>query len=123
MMEFPFDAYVHFLTEYINNAHASAKKRQEAHELRKQEGMMKILGYDLEQTCSACPEQYDVYLDGKQVGYLRLRHGHFTAEVPDAGGEEVYESKPDGDGLFTFEEREGELTKAIEAIDKHRRSA
>jgi hypothetical protein len=32
----------------------------------------------LEQTCIACPEQYDVYLDNSYVGYLRLRYGRFT---------------------------------------------
>lgn len=39
----------------------------------------------LVQTCSACPEQYDVLDDdGFQIGYLRLRWGEFTVEVPDA---------------------------------------
>lgn len=29
-----------------------------------------------EQTCFACPEQYDVYDGGTYVGYVRLRHGY-----------------------------------------------
>lgn len=31
-----------------------------------------------EQTCFACPEQYDVYYGSRKVGYVRLRHGLFT---------------------------------------------
>ena len=53
-------------------------------------------------TCSACPEQYAVYDNkaGQQIGYLRLRHGHFRADYPTCGGETVYEAKPTGDGSF-----------------------
>jgi len=79
-----------------------------------------IMGYSLCQTCFACPEQYEVFLNGEQVGYLRLRHGHFTAETPDCGGELVYESEPRGDGSFEEDEREAELTNAIRAIHAHR---
>lgn len=73
--------------------------------------------YDLVRTCFACPEQYEVYdKNNKRVGYLRLRHGEFTAEYPYCGGKTVYESYPDGDGIFEEYERMFELTKAIEAI-------
>jgi hypothetical protein len=34
----------------------------------------------LVQTCSACPEQYDGYFQGKKIGYFRLRWGHFCVE-------------------------------------------
>lgn len=45
------------------------------------------------QTCSACPEQYDVFdKDGKQVAYIRLRWGSLYVECPDVGGETVYEA-------------------------------
>lgn len=80
---------------------------------------MKIGNYELEQTCWGCPEQYDVYRDGKQVGYLRLRHGHFRADVPDCGGKTVYSSNPRGDGIFEDDEREIHLNAAIAAIDTH----
>lgn len=33
---------------------------------------------EFKQTCFACPEQYDVYDDFYQVGYVRLRNGTFT---------------------------------------------
>jgi len=67
------------------------------------------------QTCGACPEQYDLKFDGVNIGYLRLRHGYFRAEyVPT--GEIVYEAEPEGDGLFTSDEREGYLEAARNAI-------
>lgn len=69
-------------------------------------------------TCSACPEQYDVFDETtkQQVGYLRLRHGHFRADVPECGGETVYTAHTKGDGVFDEDERMPELTKAIAAI-------
>lgn len=81
---------------------------------------MNIKGYELVQTCGACPEQYDVFLDNEKVGYLRLRHGYFTVSYPYAGGKCVYEAEPDGDGIFAEYEREEYLTEAIQAIDKER---
>lgn len=74
--------------------------------------------YELDQTCGACPEQYDVYLDGREVGYLRLRWGHFRAEYTAEGGDEiVYEASPQGDGIFEPEERNYYLNRAVQAID------
>ncbi len=76
--------------------------------------------YVLYQTCGACPEQYDVVRDGKQVGYLRLRHGTFRAECPDCGNETVLiTSEVEGDGIFDCDERDFWLHNAVEAIDKH----
>ncbi len=78
-----------------------------------------INNYFLKLTCGACPEQYDVFKDDKQVGYLRLRHGFFYADHPDCGGERVYESEDmQGDGMFLAEERQKYLEAAIEALDK-----
>lgn len=74
----------------------------------------------LVQTCSACPEQYDVFNEaGAQVGYLRLRHGLFTASVPDAGGIDVYVASPNGDGVFESDERDGYIRAALAAIAAH----
>mgnify|MGYP001602130932 CR=1 FL=1 len=76
-----------------------------------------ILGLDLEQTCFACPEQYDVWMGDECVGYLRLRHGWFYAEC---NGITVYETNDcKGDGIFEYEEREFFLTEAVKAILKH----
>ena len=73
---------------------------------------------ELHRTCYACPEQYDAIniMTNERIGYLRLRHGHFTVEVPDVWGELIYESYPRGDGIFEEDERTNELTNAILAI-------
>ena len=78
-----------------------------------------IEGFKLQRTCCACPEQYDVTLDGKQTAYMRLRHGRFTVTVPDVGGELVYKEYPLGDGIFDTDERDGCLTRAIQSVKRH----
>lgn len=75
--------------------------------------------YELIMTCGACPEQYDVMLDGEKVAYLRLRHGMFRADVPDCGGETVYQASPKGDGMFEDNERDYYIHNALSAIEKH----
>ena len=69
-------------------------------------------------TCGMCPEQYDAFLNGAQVGYLRLRHGHFSVDFPDCGGETIYEASPDGDGAFEDSERDYYLRFAVDAIQR-----
>ena len=73
---------------------------------------------ELIETSYACPEQYDAVskADGDKIGYLRLRYGHFTVEVPRPGGYLVYESFTKGDGFFEDDERDEELSAALEAI-------
>ncbi len=72
------------------------------------------------QTCGACPEQYDVFTeDEMKVGYLRLRHGYFSARYPNSSGIEVYGSETVGDGSFiSEEERKLHLKRAKKAIKK-----
>lgn len=80
-----------------------------------------IEGLRLVCTSPACPEQYDVLdAEGKQVGYLRLRHGRFRADYPDCGGETVYVSNTKGDGVFIKEERIPELTNAVRKLLERR---
>lgn len=69
-------------------------------------------------TCGACPEQYDAFLEGAQVGYLRLRHGDFRVDFPECGGETIYEASPQGDGAFEDDERDYYLKFAVDAIHK-----
>ena len=76
-----------------------------------------INGYNLIMTCYACPEQYDVLKNGKKVGYLRLRGGHFSASAPDCGMGIVYKANPKGDGVFDDDEREFYLKEAVKAIE------
>jgi hypothetical protein len=73
---------------------------------------------ELVQTCEACPEQYNAFLNGIKVGYLRLRHGCFTVQCPDVGGEQVYSAFTEGDGMFINGERDKYLRKAVKAIKK-----
>ena len=79
-----------------------------------------IEGYKLIRTSYACPEQYDVYDEetDEKIGYLRLRHGIFRAEYLN---EIVYETFPEGDGIFEEEERMKFLSTAITAIDAERK--
>lgn len=74
----------------------------------------------LKLTCGACPEQYDAFdeVTGKQVGYLRLRHGHFRVDYLKCGGETIYEACPQGDGCFDEDEREYYLKFAVHAIER-----
>jgi hypothetical protein len=72
------------------------------------------------QTCGACPEQYDVYLGDEEIGYMRLRHGHFRAEYKRTI---VYSASTVGDGLFEQEERKRHLNLACKAILEAHESA
>lgn len=75
--------------------------------------MESIQKLKLVQTSSACPEQYEVYLGENNIGYMRLRHGYFRAEYL---GKIVFEGSPNGDGIFTEEERPHFLNKACREI-------
>jgi len=69
-------------------------------------------------TCGACPEQYDAFIGEEKVGYLRLRHGHFTVTCPDYDGQLVYDAQPKGDGVFDANERDYYLRFAADAITR-----
>lgn len=73
-------------------------------------------GFRLVCTSMACPEQYDVFHGERKVGYLRLRHGRFRADCPDAHQETVYSSNTKGDGGFAEEERDIEIGNALKKI-------
>ena len=73
-------------------------------------------GLDLKLTCGACPEQYEVFKDGKQVAYYRLRHGYFIVELEDCGGEMIYEAYPKGDGIFDDDERIDYMNIALNTL-------
>jgi hypothetical protein len=73
-------------------------------------------GLKIEMTCSACPEQYDVFKDGRQVGYFRLRHGEFRVDYPECMEETIFEAQPNGDGIFHNDERLNYMAKAMRAL-------
>ena len=77
--------------------------------------MKRLMDLRIVQTSEACPEQYDVFFGASQVqvGYLRLRHGHFTVRCPDVTGKIIYEACPDGDGEFMDIERSRYLGTAL----------
>jgi hypothetical protein len=68
--------------------------------------MMIINGLEFVETSMACPEQYDVFKDGKQVGYVRLRHGTLRVDYPDCGDETIFvHHPPEADGGFRDEQQ------------------
>lgn len=71
---------------------------------------------ELKRTSYAMPEQYEAFLDGRQVGYLRLRHGTFRANHPDHIGSQVYLADTLGDGAFEDSEREPQIRAALIAV-------
>ena len=77
---------------------------------------MNTCNIELIQTCSACPEQYDAFLNNKKVGYLRLRHGYFRVDYPTCGEEIIYDAQPMGSGSFESSERDFYLEEAKKAI-------
>ena len=72
------------------------------------------------QICGGCPESYEIIdADGAQVGYAHLRNHCFTVRTPDSAGVEIYESFTHGDGVFSRDERDGELEAAAFAVRRH----
>ena len=73
--------------------------------------------YRLIQTSIAAPEQYDVFLNGLEVGYIRLRHGKLRADYTAGATETVYAyADPQGSDDFFEDARERYLTQAVSAI-------
>lgn len=72
------------------------------------------------ETCGACPEQYDVFKGGRQVGYVRLRWGTVTCDFPDCRGDTIYSHSFENDGWKGCfdgpEERETYLNRIATAI-------
>lgn len=67
-----------------------------------------IGGLEFKLTCLACPEQYDVFLDGVQVAYVRLRHGFLRVWVPDCDDDDnlIYTHEFDDGWKGTFDSDE-----------------
>ena len=64
-----------------------------------QDNPLNVKGLIFDKTTDCCPEQYDVYKTGKQIAYVRLRHGLLTADYfPDhifANRERIFSYKYD----------------------------
>lgn len=81
-----------------------------------------IDGMLFQMTCSACPEQYDVWYNEKQIGYIRLRWGILRAYYPSHMGDKVYEAIiGDGEwqGHFSNEEERIEHLSNIAKVLKN----
>lgn len=99
------------LSEWLDSCFSEQSKQ-----LPQIRAMYSSNGLDIKMTCEAMPEQYDVFKDGKQVAYLRLRHGEFRVDAPDCGKETIYETEPNGDGIFDADERLKYMELAMQAI-------
>lgn len=74
----------------------------------------------LRRTCSVAPEQYDAFDSlGNIIGYLRIRWGHLTVEVPDVGGDLVYEAMCQDGVALLDSDRTNFLQKARIAISSY----
>lgn len=75
-------------------------------------------GLEFRLTCSSCPEQYEVFREGKRVAYVRLRHGFLSVNAPDCVGKEILSHEFDGHlGWFdTASQRHGWLNRIARAI-------
>ncbi len=78
---------------------------------------MIINGLKFVETCMACPEQYDVFKDKKQVAYIRLRWGILRVDIPDCGGRVIYK-KTFNDGWKGCFDDEKERDKYLNKIAK-----
>lgn len=60
--------------------------------------MAYIHGLLFVQTCQCCPEQYDIYYKGDQIGYLRYRYGVLDLRYRNVAGPCIYK-KTIGDNM------------------------
>lgn len=87
--------------------------------------MMEIKGLFFKKTCAACPEQYDVFKDSEQVGYVRLRDSELRVDVPRCGDLTIMRNDLPWDdtdasgGEFEDSEREQWLNTIADKINEH----
>lgn len=77
-----------------------------------------MIDLHFEQTCFACPEQYDVYYRTQKVGYVRLRHGVFSVSTADMVTDLFTQSFPLDDSSEALEPEELDLiSNTFSSID------
>lgn len=85
--------------------------------------------YRVKLTCECVPEQWDIFIDDRQVGYLRCRFSKWRLEYPDCGGRILiaepwhpergrYESNFDEERPAVFERVFRALDEAIMAAQR-----
>lgn len=83
------------------------------------EGPRTPVELELKRISNLMPEAYELFRGGRQIGYIRLRHGWLRAHYPDhTSSEPVYATGTRGDGFFhDDEERARELRiSAVEIL-------
>lgn len=69
----------------------------------------------LEELCSDYPEAYNLFIQDKEVGYLKVRGGIFSVEY-DLTSKIIFTTVVDGDGCFCDHERDYFLRKGIKEV-------
>ncbi|KRA41681.1 hypothetical protein [Devosia sp. Root635] len=77
---------------------------------------LSVSGLRMERTCSAAPEQYEIFRGDDAAGYIRVRWSRFTVDYPSAGDEILFDGSTDGFAAFTDSERDSYLLMAIDLI-------
>ena len=77
---------------------------------------LSVHGLRMERTCSAAPEQYEIFRGTEAAGYIRVRWSRFTVDYPSAGDEALFDGNVDGFAAFTDSERDSCLSMAIDLI-------
>lgn len=79
-------------------------------------------------TCEACPEQYEVYNEGENIGYIRYRRGWLKAN-PIINGEYLFDENvveeqigDQYDGILPEDSREVLLKNCITKIVEYHNS-
>jgi hypothetical protein len=84
---------------------------------------LEAAGLTMECTCTAVPEQYELFKEGSPAGHIRVRWSRFTVDYPEAAEERLYDGVVDGFGAFSDREREECLSMAISLITQRMSSA
>lgn len=72
---------------------------------------------ELRRVSKVMPESYELFRNGLEIGYLRLRHGHFKVYHISQPTNPVYDTGTIGEGSFQDQfERESELRAGIIAV-------
>ena len=78
--------------------------------------VIKVSEFELRMTSYHYPEQYDIYRDDVNVGYVSAEDGWIYAYCPAAGTEEVYTARIHGKSALDKRERGPELLKALDGV-------
>lgn len=87
--------------------------------LPKYKERFEIKGYELSLVCSGFPEAYDVFKNGKNVAYIRLRHFCLSLEAGDGYPIFAFDMMGTAVNFNTDNERDYYLHACIEGLDRY----